>query len=138
MWCRCAVVYLWHTPFYWIGRKAREILKICLALLPREYFENLESEIYIPPHKNQSTFNYLGFVKTMKIVWCLRVVKCYLDSRGLLLLLGFCRGIVSNCPSLTEIDMATIDYNSYWNFVTYCRYLGSWNIFCTETNLITN
>src|SRR5947209_199744 len=67
MWCKCAVAYLWQTPFHWTGDKAGRMVGKFLQLLPKGYIDDLEyvMGIYVPPHNTRPTFNYLQCVKTM-------------------------------------------------------------------------
>ncbi|CAG8500813.1 10413_t:CDS:2, partial [Paraglomus brasilianum] len=142
MWSECAVVHLWHTPFYWSGHKAGAMVKSFLQLLPSDCFEDLEylMGIHMPPRNTQPTFSYLSFIRTMKIIYCINAVEFYLDivnaMIGLdsfsetdtrLLLLRLCKGIVANCPSLREIDLTGLSFDD--KFHSYKWTAKSWNFF---------
>ncbi|CAG8652347.1 25_t:CDS:1 [Paraglomus brasilianum] len=135
MWCKCAVAYLWRTPFYWNGHRAVKMVIEFLRLLPNDCLEDLEYVIgiHIPAQNMQPMFNYLSFVRTMNIMCCIEAVECFLadyfdivnDTDIRLLSLRICRGMVKNCPLLMEIDMAGHDIG-YYGYKWTAR---SWNLF---------
>ncbi|CAG8505193.1 3766_t:CDS:1 [Paraglomus brasilianum] len=149
IWCRCAIVYLWKTPFYWSGSKSKRMLGKFLALLPKKTLDELTGSlgVDIPPQNMHPFFDYLSFVRTMKMQYCLTAVVRYLgktelEECGHLLLLRLCREIVKHCPSLSEIDMTQLDYDEEYDEASDTTYDISyslhewpheiWNIFTTE------
>ncbi|CAG8560198.1 3734_t:CDS:2 [Paraglomus occultum] len=149
IWCRCAIVYLWKTPFYWSGSKAERMLDKFLALLPEKTLDDLSGSlgVNIPPQNTHPFFNYLSFVRTMKMQYCLTAVVRYLgktklEECGHLLLLRLCRGMVKHCPSLAEIDMTQLDCDEEYDEASDTTYDISyshqewphemWNIFTTK------
>src|SRR5437764_452887 len=81
MWCECAIAYLWQTPFRWSGRKACRMLVKFLRFLPKECFEDLEDivDMHPPLESEQSIFNYLNFVRTIKVLDCIHATEYYLS-----------------------------------------------------------
>ncbi|CAG8467973.1 9555_t:CDS:1 [Paraglomus occultum] len=115
-----------------------------LRFLPKECFEDLEDIVDMHPslESERSIFNYLNFVRTIKVLDCIHATEYY-SSHYLegthsstiapLLLLRLCQGIITNCPLLAEIDVTGLDRAPSYD--DYSWPATSWNLFNLKGNL---